>query len=120
MTRDQLDHFRQKLNDERAALAPRIDEAREQAREPIEEGSHDLGDDAVRDLAADTTLDVGELRIRQLAEIDDALLRIELGEYGVCEACGRPIEIDRLEAVPSARFCKEDAHRADVARAPSL
>jgi DnaK suppressor protein len=120
MTPDRREHFRRKLVEQRATLGSRIGEARERAREPIEEGGHDLGDDAVRDLVADTTLDVGELRTRQLEEVDDALLRLELGEYGVCEACGRRIELDRLEAVPSTRFCKEDARRAFVERPSKL
>jgi DnaK suppressor protein len=120
MTPDRLEHLRHKLVAQRATLGARIGEAKERAREPMEEGGHDLGDDAVRDLVADTALDVGELRTRQLEEVEDALVRIDLGEYGVCEACGRPIELDRLEVVPSTRFCKEDARRAYVERPPKV
>jgi len=42
---------------------------------------------------------------RRLAEIDAALARREMGNYGVCEACGRPIGAERLAARPSARTC---------------
>jgi len=42
---------------------------------------------------------------RRLAEIDAALARREAGDYGVCEACGRPIGAERLAARPSARTC---------------
>ena len=35
-----------------------------------------------------------------LREIDAALQRIEDGTYGVCEGCGKPIEEERLEAIP--------------------
>jgi len=42
----------------------------------------------------------------QLRDIKDALEKIENGTYGVCEISGEPIEIDRLEANPSARTCK--------------
>ena len=38
-----------------------------------------------------------------LAEIDAALARLEAGTYGTCERCGRPIEVARLEARPTAR-----------------
>jgi RNA polymerase-binding transcription factor DksA len=44
----------------------------------------------------------------ELAEIDAALARIEAGTYGICEACGKPIEEARLEAIPYARFCLRD------------
>ena len=40
-----------------------------------------------------------------LAEVDAALARLDAGEYGVCERCGRPIPVARLEARPMARTC---------------
>ncbi|MFX8999762.1 TraR/DksA C4-type zinc finger protein [Acinetobacter baumannii] len=39
-----------------------------------------------------------------VAEIEDALRRIDEGTYGICERCGRPIDERRLEALPTARF----------------
>lgn len=44
-----------------------------------------------------------------LREIDDALARIAAGTYGICEMCGEPIPIARLEVVPYARFCMKCA-----------
>lgn len=40
-----------------------------------------------------------------LSEIEDALVKLEGGTYGQCEDCGTAIAPDRLEAMPSARFC---------------
>jgi RNA polymerase-binding transcription factor DksA len=40
-----------------------------------------------------------------LAEVDAAFERLAAGEYGVCEACGRPIAPTRLEVRPTARTC---------------
>lgn len=37
--------------------------------------------------------------------LDDALQRIERGEYGRCNDCGKLIEKERLEAVPHAQLC---------------
>src|SRR2546423_3198411 len=42
-----------------------------------------------------------------LYEIDQALKRIELGTYGICEMSGKPISHARLEAIPFARFTVE-------------
>ena len=47
----------------------------------------------------------------QLIEVDAALVRIEKGTYGLCEKCGKPIEKDRLEASPSARFAIKHSHK---------
>jgi RNA polymerase-binding transcription factor DksA len=49
----------------------------------------------------------------QLSDIDAAFGRLEKGSYGVCEACGRPIEPARLEERPFARFCLEDQQRVE-------
>ena len=42
---------------------------------------------------------------RELAEIDQALQRIEAGTYGQCLRCGDTIGPQRLHAVPEARSC---------------
>jgi DnaK suppressor protein len=40
-----------------------------------------------------------------VADIDEALDRIEAGTYGRCISCGDPIPGERLEAVPWAALC---------------
>jgi RNA polymerase-binding transcription factor DksA len=44
----------------------------------------------------------------QIAEVEQGLRRIDEGTYGTCEACGKPIGDERLEVVPTARYCVED------------
>jgi RNA polymerase-binding transcription factor DksA len=41
----------------------------------------------------------------RIAEIDDALRRVDVATYGICERCGRPIAEERLAARPFARTC---------------
>src|SRR5690606_6361360 len=48
-----------------------------------------------------------------LAELDDALERLERGEYGVCSVCGEPIAVERLEALPTTRTCVRCAAAAE-------
>ena len=43
-----------------------------------------------------------ELKLR---DIDSALEKIKKGKYGICEKCGKEIEIERLKAIPEAKFC---------------
>ncbi|HEY4508677.1 MAG TPA: TraR/DksA C4-type zinc finger protein [Candidatus Paceibacterota bacterium] len=43
---------------------------------------------------------------KQLVDVRSALSKIENGTYGVCEVGGEAIELDRLEANPSAKTCK--------------
>ena len=42
----------------------------------------------------------------ELAAVRDALRKILEGTYGICERCGKPIEEERLEAIPTCRYCK--------------
>jgi DnaK suppressor protein len=46
-----------------------------------------------------------ELARRELDEIEAALRRIDQGSYGSCEACGGPMGMQRIRAIPEARFC---------------
>ncbi len=38
-------------------------------------------------------------------QIEQALLRIETGQFGICARCRNDINLDRLEAKPYARYC---------------
>jgi len=42
-----------------------------------------------------------------LRNINLALEKIKKGNYGICEKCGGEIEIERLEVIPEAQFCKK-------------
>lgn len=49
-----------------------------------------------------------------LAEIDDALFRIQDNRYGLCQACGTAIPLDRLQALPMVRRCGPCQHTKDT------
>ncbi len=40
-----------------------------------------------------------------LREIDESLYSIENGTYGKCLRCGKDIEIERMKAKPTAKYC---------------
>ncbi len=45
----------------------------------------------------------------QLDAVEQALIKLDEGTYGLCERCQQPIPAARLEAVPASRFCIEHA-----------
>ncbi len=57
----------------------------------------------------DRDMTVSLIRVQEykLNEIDHALEDARLGLYGICERCGRPINPERLEAIPEATLCVE-------------
>jgi len=44
----------------------------------------------------------------ELNDLDHALRKLDDGTYGRCEACGKQIPAERLQALPGARLCVED------------
>ncbi|HTD85802.1 MAG TPA: TraR/DksA C4-type zinc finger protein [Candidatus Binatia bacterium] len=52
----------------------------------------------------DFALGIATSEQEALYEIDQAINRISEGSYGVCELTGKPIEAERLKAVPWTRF----------------
>jgi len=53
------------------------------------------------------TLRIRDRERRLISKIQEALARIEEGEFGICENCGAEIELKRLEARPVTTLCIE-------------
>ena len=113
MTLD-LDRFRQELESEQERLRSALETVNHAGSLIEETGDLAIGSgDHIADSATETfmrELDGGleENAEHLLADIGDALRRIEDGTYGICVACGRPIDRERLEAVPYATLCIDD------------
>jgi DnaK suppressor protein len=55
---------------------------------------------------------------QELEAIEDALMRLENGSYGLCEVCGQPIEPRRLEIMPETALCRNcQSYREKLAKA---
>lgn len=104
--KDKLLQLRDAMVDSMAGVAQDTLRSRAEGSEASAFGMHqaDAGSDAYdRDFA----LSLLSQEQDALYEIDQALKRIELGTYGVCEMSGKPIPHARLEAIPFARFTVE-------------
>ena len=65
----------------------------------------DSPDMAAMSTDKDMVFQIVEMESEELEQIEDALERIESGDYGTCEACGKPIGWGRLNALASASLC---------------
>lgn len=74
----------------------------------------DSGDQAMMDLERELGISLSEMRNRQRQMIDDALIRVEEGSYGICAECGVEISEKRLAAVPFAKLCVECQTQAEL------
>lgn len=75
--------------------------------------SNHPADDATEVLDQTVNLSVYQAAEDRLREVEDALARYEAGTYGICENCGREIDIARLEAIPYTRYCLRCAEQRD-------
>jgi DnaK suppressor protein len=69
------------------------------------EPSGDIYDQASSERDRELGLLLNDREREKLRSIDEALLRIDEGEYGVCEDCGEEIPLGRLKVLPFARYC---------------
>ncbi|MBS3758370.1 MAG: TraR/DksA C4-type zinc finger protein [Desulfobacterales bacterium] len=69
------------------------------------------GDIALEELREADTFSLIGLKVEELEEIDQALNRIEIGQYGRCIDCGRWIDKKRLEIMPYAVRCRDCQER---------
>src|SRR5579859_2591818 len=75
----------------------------------------DLLESASADSEAELRISLRWTDGRLLQAIGDALLRISVGRFGVCEVCKQPISKVRLEAVPWTRVCRDCKERQQSA-----
>jgi len=68
--------------------------------------ARDEEDQASVSLLAETQLSLLGPKRQELEAIEEALQRLETGNYGLCEACGQPIEPRRLEIMPETPLCR--------------
>ncbi len=105
------------MDDPRTALNEKLAEIDDQMttmeRKPADQGSISFG----KRIGEGTSMAVD--RLTQVAVHDKlqvirgdvvrAFAKLDEGTYGTCDACGKPIPEARLEALPWAVFCVEDA-----------
>jgi len=114
MRKDVLKKAKETLLEMKAQLLEDIpDRLKSEADSPKDEGrdTYDLASDE-RDREINMILSDREQE--KLMAIEDALSRIDQGEYGLCEECEEEIGVGRLKVMPFTRLCvrcQEDRER---------
>lgn len=87
----------------------RIDTIADHIQNPQDDLNKDWEDQAISIRQNDTRQLLAAEARQNLIYVNDALSRIENGDYTECEVCGEPIQEQRLKAVPYATLCMEHA-----------
>ena len=123
MDATKLEHFKQLLLAELLRHTQNVSDEQAAALDAAGDDAKESVDFALRDGIEEMALKLGDKESQMVAEIDQALLRIEEGSYGTCARCGRPIDELRLEAVPTARYdaeCQAAIEAKEMTLQPSL
>jgi DnaK suppressor protein len=100
-----VEYFRNLLNQ-------RIQELRSEAGKTVDdmdedENFPDPSDRASMESNRNSVLRIRDRERKLIFKIEDALKRLEDGEYGICEECGEGIGIERLKVRPVTTLCIE-------------
>ncbi|NPV52490.1 MAG: conjugal transfer protein TraR [Firmicutes bacterium] len=121
MDRRKLEHFKAIIEEQRSRLLDRVEQLDKGLQTSMKDSTGELSSYDNHPADEDTTMydrerDVG-IRgntIGILQRMDDALERIESGEYGTCENCGRQIEEERLLSIPYTTLCVECQNELEI------
>lgn len=100
-----LARFRKVLLKEREEIIGEVKQIHESSKEMGQDGIQDIADEAANIYHRQVLLSLSENDRIRLQEVDEALDRIKSGTYGICEECGEPIGLKRLEVRPIAKYC---------------
>jgi DnaK suppressor protein len=104
MDSTKLEYFRRRLLTELGLHAQHVSDDQAAAIDAASDGAKESADLSLRDVIEELALKLGERESQMVADIDQALLRIDEGSYGLCARCDRLIDEPRLEAMPTARY----------------
>ena len=109
LTDKQLHEMQKKLKDRFYALREEIRlellNSDEQSYIELAGKVHDLEEESVADVLYDLQLASMDRHIEEIRAIDAALMRIADRSYDTCVDCGAEIDIERLQAYPTAKRC---------------
>jgi DnaK suppressor protein len=112
--------LRQALNERREQVLAEVRRRVEQGRteEPLE--SHGDFDGAADSVDREINYAILQMDADVLARIDEALVRLDAGRYGLCTDCGKGIKEQRLRALPFVSRCRPcQSRREELAAKPA-
>jgi DnaK suppressor protein len=108
-----VEYFRRLLNQRIAEL--RLEAGKTVENMDEESNFPDPTDRALMESNRNSILRIRDRERKLIFKIQEALQRLENGEYGICEECGEDIGIERLKARPVTTLCIECKSSQEIA-----
>lgn len=116
LTKKEKDDFRAKLAAKKESITRKLTDTIIESKEMESNVAQDLVDKAETSYTKEFLLSLSDGDREKLLLIDEALKRLEHGEFGVCQVCGKDIGMKRLEAIPWTPYCIDDQEKAEQER----
>lgn len=107
MNSEKLPSYLSKLQEIRNSILGDVEKTFKTSQEETLEPQADIADGAAQAYTNELMTSLGEQGWQRLKQVDEALEKIERGEYGICSTCNEPIPEARLDVMPFAKFCVE-------------
>lgn len=105
----EYEHVRDSLIDMLEELDDRLARITHDVKEPLDQ---DFEEQAAQLENSEVLDSLGNAARTEIAMVKQAIARIDQGQYGLCQACGKPISQARLKAVPYSSLCIKCASQA--------
>jgi DnaK suppressor protein len=105
VTKKEAEKYRRALVEKKDSLSQEMVKNKDAGQENSEEITQDIADKASSSYTKEFLFSLSDGERVLLQQIDQALARVEEGNYGLCTNCGNPIPEKRLEAVPWTPYC---------------
>lgn len=105
LTKKQLENFQKQLTEWRTELEEGQNVTMQSMHEQDQNAFPDPTDQASMETDRNFDLRIKDRERKLIRKIDQAVLRIKEGEFGMCESCGGDISAKRLQARPVTTLC---------------
>ena len=112
-----MEEIKQKLQEEKKQILMELQTQRAFNQDDFRKDVGDEVDSSVNEQARELSLLMRDRNRERLEAIEEAIQRMQTGDYGFCEECGDPIPKRRLIDMPLARMCvncQQDQERANT------
>ena len=105
VTKKETEKYRRALVEKKDSLSKEMVKNKDAGQENSEEITQDIADKATSSYTKEFLFSLSDGERVLVQQVDQALARIEEGNYGLCTNCGNPIPEKRLDAVPWTPYC---------------
>lgn len=113
MGKKEREEFRKMLLEKKKKIVRKLSELTTESKEMETNVAQDVVDKAETSYTKEFLLSLSDADREQLLLIDEALKRLQRGEFGLCQLCHQEIGQKRLEVVPWTPYCIDCQEKAE-------